>query len=494
MKINIKNICLSSLILMMCGCGESFLDLAPLDKANERAFFTNPQDFDLAVIGIYNAVSERFLEQSGWAMKEMRSDNTEQHRLSLLGVSTPFNQINEFNIFADNSLVLDHWRTSYSVITRANVVITRMERVDFPFTENLRRQYLGEARFLRAYMYYNLVMMFGDVPMPIVEYASPTAAMEDGRVAKDIVYQQILEDLNLAVDYLPLKSQYPASQRGRLTQGAARTLLAKVYLTLKQNSNAESQLRAVINSGEYQLVSEYANIFRPNNKNNSESIFELQFRAGGLGTGSTYADAWIPFQAGRDIFGTGYLGGGGQGLNMPTLDIINAYEEGDRRKQASVAEFYTTLGGVRVNDPRILKFSSAPTRPLDSDDNFPVLRYADVLLMLAEAVGPTAEGWNMIDMIRTRAGLGPIDRNLNFMDALLKERRVELAFENHRWFDLLRFGKALDVMTAFIARRRIDTVPYRYSPVGDVNPNKLLYPIPLREIMINDRLTPNPGY
>ncbi|GAA4469720.1 RagB/SusD family nutrient uptake outer membrane protein [Nibrella saemangeumensis] len=486
----IKLLVCSALTLFLSGCGEDFLNLAPIDNPNERAFFRNADDFNLAVIGVYDAVNERLLEQSGWALKEMRSDNTEQHQLALGGFAEGFNQINEFYVLPDNGLVLDHWRSSYYGISRANTVLTRIGNIDF--SEQLKNQYRGEALFLRSYLYFNLVRLFGDIPMPTQEFATPSAAFGEGRVPAERVYQQLIQDLKTATGFLPLS--YPTGQRGRVTQGAARALLAKVYLTVGQKAEAASELRQVISSNQYQLLPDYAKLWGRANKNSAESLFELQFKSGGVGEGSTYADAWLPARAGLDIYGSTYRGGGGQGLNSPTQDIIAAYEKGDLRKKVSVAESYTKANGQVVLEPRILKFSDAPSLPLDSDDNFPIIRYADVLLMLAEAVGPTGEGWDLLDRIRTRAGLGNADRTQNFVDVLLQERRVEFAFENHRWFDLLRFGKALDVMSAHLQQRKNSSTPYLYNKIGQVTQGKLLFPIPLRELQINKSLTQNPGY
>ena len=235
-------------------------------------------------------------------------------------------------------------------------------------------------------------------------------------------------------------------------------------------------LNSLISSGVYQLLSDYGDSWGPGNANNDDSIFEVQFQSGGFGEGSGYANSFSPSS---DLVGGGPTGG----RNRPTTDLIAAYEDGDLRFLASMDTVYVDAAGA-TNDARyIKKYLSMPFGDYDADDNFIVFRYADALLMLAESDG----SYSPINQVRNRAGLADVtnfaDLGYPSFDAfVLHERRMELTFENHRWYDLLRSGTALDVM-----RDRITAEGYA-PPDAD----QMLFPIPQREVDLG--LTQNPGY
>ncbi|GAA4451333.1 RagB/SusD family nutrient uptake outer membrane protein [Nibrella saemangeumensis] len=467
--------------VLLTGCGEQYLELGPRSQVSDVNFFKTAGDFNLATRGVYDALQNRSYQESSWGMMELVSDNT-------LTVTTPgsfgetWYQVDEFRVLTDNRLMQAQWQTSYQLINRANLVLSKLEAT--AIDSKAKDQFQGEAQFLRAYTYFNLVRLFGEVPLVITPTVNPFEAFNQLREPVDKVYAQIIADLQSAEQKLP--DAYTGNDIGRATRWAAKGLLAKVYLTRKNYTEATTRLREIVSSGKFDLLPGYADVFRPNNANHKESLFEIQFKAG-LGTdreGSPFADAMSP----QDARIWGGNSGGGQGNNVPTEDLVNAYEKGDLRKDLSIGQL---KAGERGNPPLSFyqkKFSSPPTATLDHDDNFIVLRYADVLLMLAEALNEqgygNAEAFTALNRVRKRAGLADLTQadvpsQAAFRTALLQERRVELAFENHRWFDLLRFGVAQPVLTA---------KNYR------IQPYQLLFPVPQRERDLNPALAQNPGY
>ena len=318
----------------------------------------------------------------------------------------------------------------------------------------------GEALFIRSLMYYHLAIAFGNVPLQLEPYV---AGDELVQVPETVVLEQLVTDLETAEGYLPIS--YPSSSVGKATKGAAATLLAKVQLTLGNNTAAETVLRRIISSYGYDLVPEYADLWGVDNENNEESIFEVQFMSGGIGQGSFFTNDFSPSSA--------LQAGAGYGRNRPTVSMQEAYEEGDSRYEASMGDSFINLDAEVVEALYIKKYQADIAIENDSDINFVVFRYADVLLMLAEALGETDESYDLINEVRERADLGEINAATSgtFEEKLLHERRVELAFENHRWADLRRFNamnKVIEAEPIITGTREYFFIPQREM---DINPN-----------------------
>jgi hypothetical protein len=311
--------------------------------------------------------------------------------------------------------------------------------------------------------------MFGDAPLVLTEAQSVADAFKvatKSPVAK--VYTQIIADAQTAIDKLPVK--YIAdTDKGRVTKGTAETMLAEVYMTQKKFDLAIPLLRAVIASGAYSLNADYADNFDIHKENGPESIFEIQYIEGPNGLGSDFVDTFIPWDYyDTDITGYEIANGAQNGWNIPTQDLVNAYEEGDKRRDASLTDFTSDEYGIDL--PFIKKYQSIGAVKGITGNNFPVYRYADVYLMLAECLNEQGfagggDAFKYLNLVRERAGLEPKsagndnpDLNVSSQDgfraAIAHERQVELAFENHRWFDLLRTGKAVEVMKAHAASER----------------------------------------
>ncbi|AMJ64212.1 RagB/SusD family nutrient uptake outer membrane protein [Hymenobacter sp. PAMC 26628] len=484
------------LLLATAGCKKSFLDLQPQATTSADSFFKNQDQVQQAVDGAYAPV-RTLGNVDYWVFGELRSDNTTfQYNDSNRGQESQREFVDEFLISANSESVQELWQVSYNGISRCNDVLGKIDAVTMPADK--KNQYLGEVKFLRALYYYTLVRQFGGVPLRLESVASPTAAKSQGRAPAADVYASIIADLTDAAAKLPTKAAYAAADAGRATKGAANTLLASVYLTQKDYAEAVALLRDV-RTGGYSLLPSYRSVFDPANKNNAESIFEIQYLGTQPDISSSFTFIFAPYTSGNIITGdvTAPNLGIGSGWNIPTQDMIDAYEAGDLRKTASLALGFTDATGKFVAVPYITKYNFGLAAPGRTDTNFPMLRYADALLMYAEALNEQGfaaggEAAAALNEVRKRAGLpakAPASQAA-FRDAVLQERRVELAFENQRWYDLVRTGRAVDVMNAHGTRQKA-LQTFLPASAYQVTANKLLLPIPQREVML-DNLVQNP--
>lgn len=450
--------------MFLVSCGDDFTNLSPISQRNVDNFYTSGNDFVLAINGAYAGLMKTgTYNQSYWVMFEMRSDNTDQGP-DVTGLANELAVVNAFSENALNQFVGDAYRDTYVLITRANIILDKIDGVTM--NEALKSRIKGEAMFLRALGYYHLAIAFDKVPLILSEVTDINTAVTQSN--KTEILTRMASDLETAEGLLP--ASVSGVDLGRATKGAAATLLGKIYLTLGQDSQAATALRRVVNNYGYSLVADYANLWGVQNENNSESIFEIQYKSGGFGTGSPFTNFFSP---------NAFLQNGlGNARNRPTQELYDAYEPGDLRRDISIATTYVNQTSAVVEALHILKFRSQPFTNGDSDLNWVVFRYADVLLMLAEALGESTESYGYINQVRARAGLAAIDASTprTFAQKLLHERRVELAFENHRWADLHRF----DVVKSSMAELGLNA--------------KLLFPIPQREIDVSPGMQQNPEH
>jgi hypothetical protein len=439
-------------------CSEDFTDLAPISNRNEADFYKTSDDFEVAINASYSGMQSTGIYGRGyWTMFEMRSDNTDQGP-DATGLARQYTEINSFTEDALNEQVTSVWSESYKVISNCNVILSRIDAVEMD--TDLKARITGEALFIRSLMYYHLAIAFGNIPLQLEPFVSGD---ELTQVDQTTVLNQLIVDLAEAETGLPVA--YSGSDIGRATKGAAATLLAKVLLTTGDDTTAATVLRRIISDYGYELLDDYTDLWGVGNENNAESIFEIQFISGGIGQGSLFTNDFSP--------STDLQTGSGFGRNRPTISLMDAYEEDDLRYDLSMGDTYVNLEGETIEARYVKKFWSDPAIENDSDINFVVFRYADVLLMLAEALGESGESYDLINEVRQRAGLEDIDASTpgSFEEKLLNERRVELAFENHRWPDLKRFDSESKIQEAesFITATR----EYFYIPQReiDINPN-----------------------
>lgn len=458
MKLKITYILLLSGVLS--SCSDQFTDLSPLSQRNVDVYYKTEGDLITAVNATYKGLQLTGTYNQGyWIANELRSDNTDAGNDIGGGVGPFLNAIDNFNEDATTEVIRDVYFDSYVGIARANIVLSRIEPLSI--TEATKNRLKGEALFLRALFYYNLAVNFGKLPLVLKEIS-----VEEGKnylqVPASEVYKQLIADLTLAETYLPIK--YTGLDVGRATKGAAATLLAKIHLTTGDKPAAIPVLRRIISTYGYTILTDYAKLWGIANKNNAESIFEVQFKGGNFGTGNLFTNAFSPLL--RQTSG-GYK-------NRPTASIEAAFEPNDKR----IASSFNPINGP-LNPARfILKYGTTNAfTEFDADYNFPVFRYSDIYLLLAEALGEGTEAYNLINEVRLKhGGLGNISAATpgSFEDKLLHERQVEFAFENQRWPDLLRFGKATAVLQAQGKKAR------------------LLFLIPQRELDINKQFSQNP--
>lgn len=497
--------------IMMISCSDSFLDLSPQHYSNEATFFKTESHFTQAINGVYERL-RGVTGVQGWVIGEMRSDNTHYIRNNTdRGAQFVYREeIADFINDDQNQWSNEMYYCCYSGISRANTVLNRIRNKDF--SEEFINSVIGEAKFLRAFYYFQLVQTFGGVPL----YLSEVTGVNDAflpRNTVDEVYKQIIDDVTDAIAKLKVP-QFP--QSGRATQGSARMLLAKVLLTKpeKDYENAEKQLREIMKMG-YELEQSYKDIFDISNKNNKESLFEIQYQQGDQGQQSDWLYYFIPRTANAYII-TGVpdcstLNWGG--WNTPTQDLIDSYEPNDLRIDVSIA---VAAGHNDENDyficDKVLSMEEASThnypvvyyfinkychqhaKVYNTDDNWPVYRYADVLLLLAECSlhkGSTTESLTLVNQVRRRAGLDELGSITE--EDIANERRHEFAFENQRWYDLVRTGAAIKVMNEY-GKKVKKQFPYLQERTYNVTAEKLVFAIPYREMQINSLLKQNEGY
>ncbi|MBD2755043.1 RagB/SusD family nutrient uptake outer membrane protein [Spirosoma validum] len=489
-------------VLFLClsqfSCKEDMLVTTDPTRIGTDLFYKNETQFQQALSGVYGQLQN--ITNSAYIFQEFPSDNTTLDFNPLdRGGAAGWEAFEFSTVNQGNGEIATVWNLYYSALYNTNFTLEKLASSGLDAT--VKAPIEGQLKFLRAYFYFNLVQYFGDVILVTSTLQNPNQAFDLLRSPQADVWAQVEKDLKESVTLLP--TTYPAAQIGRITKGAALGLLGKTQLTQKKYADAVTTLKQVTG---YSLNPVYADNFNPAKKNGPESIFEVQYQGGNdLGEWSTFAYTFAPRLSGAAV--TGFANTTPGGRNVPTNDMIAAYETGDLRKDASLKTSYT-LNGTVVPIPYVIKFTHAHTITGRTDDNWPVLRYADVLLMMAEAIneqsGPTAEAFGYLNQVRTRAGLAALSGldKAAFKTAVLKERRVELAFENHRWFDLKRTMTPAELaafMNAYGAKEKakptVDRGGIAFNAQDYVFSDfEYFFPIPAPQILINAKLTQNPGY
>lgn len=486
-------------ILCVTSC-RKYLDKVPLDSINTSNFFKTADDAINAINAAYQPMQRpKLYNLRMWTSDIMAGNSVVGAGGGTDGIET----VEEANFTTDpgNPGVLDLWRGPWPGILSCNLVLQNVPGIKMD--ETLRNRILGEAKFLRANYYFILVRYFGDVPLITTPQSPKDSNYYPSRVDKNLVYNLIIQDLKDAIDLLPTRETYTGSDVGRASKGSALGLLAKVYLTLGQYADVIPLCQQVTQLG-YTLDANYSDNFDPAHKNGPESLFEVQYS--GLTNYGFFDDlnqaSWTStFMGPRN---TTFVGGA-WGWNQPTQEFVDSYEPGDKRKDQTILyqggpDFYgnvysSTYSTTGYNVRKFLVPTSKSPQYNTSNEDFPVLRYADVLLMEAEALnatGKTAEAQvpssdpnATLNKVRARAGLSDVTglNQADLKDKILHERRMELAFEGDRWFDLVR----------------VDNGQYGLNflhSTGKTNATakNLLLPIPQVEIDANPNLKQNPGY
>lgn len=471
MKTKYKILSLAIMLLGVTGCKKSFLELAPQSNSNAQIFYKTKADMDLAVTAAYATLYTIYAPEGPMSYTgEMMGDNCTLYVIA--GNQTDKFAFRDYNLQTTNTLVYSFWQQFYASLYNINIVLNKLDDSELSATD--KTSVKAQMSFLRALYYFNMVRLWGDVPI-VTGPLSVDDAYKLVRSPKADVYNFILNDAAFAAANLP------ASSIGKATKGAAQTLMGEIYLTLGDKTKATTALMDVYNSNLYQLMPTYAAAFGPNVKNTKESIFEIQYQGGSssvsTNTASPYYRNFSP--------NVSVLGFSGIGMNQVTDDLYNEYETGDPRRDITITLGYQNGSAftlqkypIKWADPTAYKANNN----VYANNNFMVYRFADVLLMLSEATDDP----QYLNMVRTRATLPlygtagyPSTKYGTLATAVEHERRVELAIEFHRWFDLVRTNRAVTVLTA---KGKPVTAP------------KLLLPIPETVRLQNSAITQNPGY
>ncbi|WP_316814364.1 RagB/SusD family nutrient uptake outer membrane protein [Pedobacter heparinus] len=501
------------LTFTILSCNKDFIELTPPDQVSGKTFYQTEDQFRQALATAY--VPLRNLLIYDMLDAEMRSDNTYYENFSV-NRGDGFVQrenIADFTNSSSNGYTNGSYFACYTGISRCNMITDKIR--NSAISDAAKNEIEGQVKFLRAFFYFKLVRYFGGVPLFLKEVKVADDAFLT-RSTVDEVYNQIISDAKDAIGMLQPPAKFP--QTGLATKGAATMLLADVYLTQKKYAEAEGLLKTLPAMG-YDLNPNYADAFSTSNKNSKESVFEVQYNEGLTnGQQSNFIYQFLPRSTNTTVItGVRTDNSASGGYNIPTEDIIKAYEPGDKRLDASIAvaegsynqsmifTFSANKGIInyipvagKVGVPYIKKYLHTHSNANNTNDNWPIYRYAESLLSLAETLneqGKSGEALPYLNKVRNRAGLSTvtITDQTELRGIIAHERRVELAFENKRWHDLVRTGQAIQVMTNFgiALKQRVNYVP---ANAFALDQTKLIYPIPNNEININPKLIQNPGY
>ena len=469
-----------SALVIMTSCSD-FLELQPEFQVSEVSFYKNANDFETALIGNYAGL-QGLHSTALMYIGELTTDNAE---IRWTSPSVAEVEADEVNFTPSNTYLGNIWSGSFATISRSNNILARIDQVNFD--ESKKNQFKGEALFLRAYGYFYLARLFGDVPIVEVAFRSPKEIMDFDMSRKPAtqIYDLIKRDLSEAASLL---SGTAGLSKSRASSGAAKTLLGKVYLTLGEYDQAASILKEVIDSGTYSLDQDYFRLFTNDNDELQESVFEIKYLSGNVGEGNSFSTTFTPARFDMAMFPNNMQG---SGRILPTEAMAKSYEANDLRRRLSIGDSVLLVTGNYERDLHGLKFVDFTSGIVnDGGINFTSLRYADVLLMYAEALNETGSGTQAhtyLNMVRERAGLEEVS-GLNqeeFRLAMERERRSEFFLEGHRWFDLVRTDRLQTVMNGYFQEEGLNF---------SVAEHERIMPIPLREIDIDPNLQQNPGF
>lgn len=487
-------IALASLALV--SCGDDFLDKTPKNTVDPEVDVTDSVAVAMAN-GCYRTLqSSNMYNQRIWTLDIVAGNSVVGAGGGTDGLETV--QASNFTTLSDNGMALYMWRSPWVGIGQCNILINDLEG---KASDNIQKRSLGEAYFLRAHYYYVLVRLYGGVPLRLKPF-TPGQSTAIARASKEEVYSQIASDCRKAIDLLPAKKDYSSQDLGRATKDAALTMLADMYLTLAPDNKADYQhvvnLCDSVTALGYDLSKcKFESNFDATVNNGPESIFEVQY------SGDTNYDFWgnNPQSSWLSTFmgprNSDFVAGG-WGWNQPTKEFMSQWEPGDKRKDLTVfyqgcpdydghayKSSYSTTG---YNVRKFLVSKSISPEYNTSPANFVVYRYADVLLMKAEALnemGQTTAAEVPLNIVRKRAGLDAVTglTQDEMREKIIHERRMEFAFEGHRWFDMIRIDHG-NYAIKFL----------KSIGKNNVNKDRLLFPIPQTEIDANPLMTQNPGY
>jgi hypothetical protein len=500
-----------ALLVGLGGCSKSFINQANPEAVSVDAAYKTEADITAGMYSVYQALrSSNCVGEGAQTWTDDRSDdiNTTDNQSN---DGQPF-QFTAFSLVPGNSYLKSHWTALYTPIGRANMILSRIDDVTFA-SDATKNQYKGEMKFIRAYMYFNLVREFGDVPLVTERITTLSQADKlTARVKRDSVYAQIVADLKDALNS-GLPNVQPVANKGRVSMQAVNALLGQVYLTMGATldanktdnlNNARTYLLAAYNLKTFTNLSDipYADVFDVNKKGTCpEIIWQIPYKEGDLNYYSSLAKNNQP--KGEKLISTFLSQGSG---NTCTKDLLKEFETGDLRTDTSV-HFANSTGQYYIAKFRDINPGSViGTQGGYGGNDWILIRYADIILNIAEVydlLGDDATAITYINMVRARAQrpdyatMMATDPNYaakypTVKLAILHERRVELAFEHHRWFDLIRFFNPQELVDYFHTKNQAD---YDNSPLSNISTKDYYFPIPLFEYLLDpQKMYQNPGY
>ncbi len=501
-----------SAFTIFTGC-EDYLTDKPESVLTQVDFYTTPERINQGIIGCYAGMAR--VQSDEWMYTELRSDNTCQDQTgSSATARIDQTDLSVFRVSPSLPLLQTYWYRTFQNISNANAILPSVTDNRYISNEPLRAQYEAELLFIRAYHYYILTSLFGDI-FKITKVIGPNEAKKIPRSPVAEIYKEIIiPDLEKAANGAP--ASYSSNETGRVTRWAIKGLLAKVYMMQGGTENlrkAKLLLEEVMAAPQHGLLTgtnAYANVFSTANESNREILFSIRYKGGSLGIGSPFWPSFAPLGSANLFLKIGTP----LGYNAPTYELMNLFNTNpsDTRKDACF-RIWNKSASVAV--PYISKYMDASmTQANQAENDWIILRYADIKLLYAEVLaqnGSHATAHLPVNEIRARAGLepvGPFGSKEEALDAVYAERRLELAFENQRWFDLLRMAKSynnpdkpVEIMKQHVFITDWEILYSKYNPIQPPEERfflkeRLLLPIPQTERDTNNEMDipQNPGY
>lgn len=494
MKKNIILGCISIFALLNTHC--SFLDEKPIDRLVVNNFYTSQKDAQAAVDAAYQQLNSIY-NRCMYMLCDLTTDGMKNG----LGMPNSFLQNLEFlRHTPENTFIRDMWQNNYAGIMKANAAINNIPSITM--NPDIQKRLIGEAHFLRALYYFNLVRFFGDVPL-ITQLETIDDAMGP-RVAKEQIYEQIISDLTEAENILPHSSEYGTADIGRATKGAAKILAGKVYLTKGDFSKAKDKLAEVVEQEGtygYGLHANYGDNWNLDTEAGKEAVFYMEYKSDPFPNNGEMSMIGPKYSLPESVGVSG-----SNEADIPTMELNNAFKENDTRKAVNMRTHYTNpLNGKELTSsiPLFGKYwQEGITAIKFCEINMHIIRYSDALLMYAEAlneVGESVKAHQVLNRVRERA-FGDSSENYSglskdaFRTAILNERFLEFPIEGHRWFDLVRTGTFIQRMKEHSAYESKIAEKNKTDIANNIKDHMILMPIPQREIDLNPELTQNPGW
>ncbi len=486
---------ISILAVISFSCSSDFLELYPISSQTTGAFYKTQADFDQALAACYKKMQDYYDAYSTYEyLVEAKNDDV---------MPGPYGSadIARFIDDATSSTTASYWSMAFGVITTCNQLITYIDDAEEEISN--KAEMVAQARFIRGLIYFDLVRIYGGMPLYdqaydiSMYYEIPRSNVED-------TYDFIYADFQAAASVLP--GEYSGNEKGSITSYAAKGFLAKAYLYNEQYTEALNLLNEIIGSGKFEFYNDWSEIWNEENDNGPQAVFQVQFMSGTTSReqGCQYLTYCAPENiAVGNLADKKYPLGGATTQMIVSQDLFDSFEEGDIRRDLTIcSEYLNKQDVINTSNYFVWKFTHKANIPSITEDwglNRSLLRYTDILMMKAECInnisGPTTDAVGIVNQVRNRAGLADLTEEYTtskdaFFGAIVRERRHEFAFENQRWFDLVRWGIAVDVMNDFLADMEVNVS-------RSMSANQELYPIPAEQIeIIGDEtiLSQNPGY